>query len=283
MARYQGDDELWAVYFAAADDASRREVAAAIVEHHLGFIRQYANRTALQSWRRDEVEAYVNELVIVAMKQVHRYDPDHAKQASFATFLRKSFPAVKWKLTAREDSAIPKGYETERLRVGMKAFIQATEAVEHRTPTMAEVCEHLGKVHGKKITPGRLQGILDEPMVSSGDEFVGDDDGGTARWDGRGMPTAADPADIVEARLTDSAASELVADLLAQVPLTDLEKAVMVERLMAPPREKMDGVVINPGPTPHRVLGRRFGISSEEVREAEAALLSKFRGVLGET
>ena len=67
---------------------------------------------------------------------------------------------------------------------------------------------------------------------------------------------------------------------LAAANLSDLEKAVVAERLMQAPRRIVNGEAVAPGPTTLTELARRFGIKPDEVRRVESALVERLRTLI---
>lgn len=281
MGRFD-DRHLWAAYKAAVEaDEDPRPHAAAIVEFHMGFIRDYAVRTV---WRSMDLDEYVAELVVVVMGLVPRFDPDHdGRQAKFVTFFRPYLQEVRWKMTAAAGD-IPHGKETRRMVAAVEQLQREAAVAGRPEPTLEELDDYVSKRLGKRIGVGRIQRALAMPIVIRGDALAPNHEG----WPNHNLHdlwnTLADPGPSPEDEalllIQQAELDRAVTGALAAAELTDLDKALVAERLMAPPRRCHDGQELTPGPTPYRHLADRYGMTTADVRTAEENLVSRLRDLL---
>lgn len=282
MTRWD-DSHIWEQMAAATTDDERHRLAGEAVEFHRGFITQYGARQANARWDRATCDDYHAELIAVAYERALTYDVtyvgEHGK-ATFPTYLRPYLWPVKWRVGSRQGGdGFTTGVETARLVAGAHA-IRDARAARGMSVGPAEIAEELSGTHGKRISPERVARLLSPPETVYLD----------APTAGNGCvhadviaDQAPDPAEVVVDELERTAAAELVRDLLEQMrPLSDIERCIIVERLMAPPRclDPASSEVIHPGPMTLRAIGARFGVSDERVRVRERRLLDRMRAIL---
>jgi hypothetical protein len=263
------DDALWKCYWSAdPDSAERRRLAGEIVEHHMGFIVDYARRTGQYAWNQEDRDDYLHELVAVALARVGGYRGDRG--AKFVTYLSPYLRPVRWKLMGNS-SAIRVGYETARL------VAECDRLVAEGTTDAQAIADHLSALHGKHIGVGRVERILARPRGTSGDREVVSRAPGSALtvWD---VVAAAGPSVEDEAidNLEGVAVDVEVSVALAAADLSPLEHDVVVDRLMRVPSGRGDT-----GPVSCATIGLRHGVSAVEVRDTERALVVRLRGLLG--
>jgi hypothetical protein len=281
MGRFD-DTALWNAYDAAvAAGQDSRPHAAAIVEFHLGFLRDYAQRTI---WPAMDLDEYVAELVCVAMVRVGHYDRTHTghggRVAVFPTYLRPYLQEVRWRITAAA-ADLPTGKETRRMIAAAQQCIGERAALGEADPTPEEIDDYVSSRLGKRIGIGRIERALAMPVVERGDARVTTDTEGAELWDRLADATPSPETQVIAAIEADELAAD-VAGALAAAELTELDKALIAERLMAPPRRVLDGEVVSFGPAPYRVLAERYGLSSTEVKAAEEALKDRLRDLLAD-
>lgn len=272
------DTHLWDAFDAAVETGDdTRPHAAAIVEFHLGFIRSYANQTV---WSSLDIDEYIHELVCVALKFVPRYDRRHPRQAKFVTFLRPYLQEVRWVMAGRAGD-IPTGKETRRMVAAAEQVIAEYMTKGDGPPTLEEIDEFVSKRLGKRIGVARVERALGMPRVERADALVrgGDGEPGVDLW-GLLLDNAPTPEDVALSSIHRAELDRTVTDALAAAELTELDKALVVERLTASPRRCYEGQELSPGPTPYRVLAARYGMSVADVRFAEAALVDRLRDLL---
>lgn len=268
------DLPLWDAFDAAlAAGEDHRRHAAAIVEHHLGYIRSYASRTIFPGLDLDE---YVAELVAVAMRLVPRFDRSYArtsgKPAAFVPFLKPYLQEVRWVLAAAQ-ADLGRGKETQRMIAAAQQCIAEAKALGVDEPTIEEIDAFVSKKLGKPIGVSRISRALAMPLVVRGDKS---DSPGRELWEylPDSMPT---PEEHVVAALDAAEMVEAVADALAACELTDLEKDIVATRLMAAPKRIVDGHVVSPGPATLTAIAGRHGVSTTDVRHAEESVKARLR------
>jgi RNA polymerase sigma factor (sigma-70 family) len=282
------DSHIWEAMKHATNDDQRKQLAAEAVEMHMGFIRQYARQTASRAWTDDQRAEYVQELCADAMVRAMSYDPtrtgDSGRTATFPTFLRRHFRSIRWGIDAAAQP-IMVSRETIRYRVAVTYFVREFEAQHGRRPTEVEVAGFLTEKRGNRRTIGAVRAgrIMDPPQVVYPDKHVRSEEGPISDlWDVVTYSSSSDD-EVGEALVQAEEATarrEVVRHLLEHVSLNEMEKVLMVERVMAPPREIHDGEILHPGPLSLVEVGRRFGVSSERARVVERRLLEKLRAEL---
>jgi hypothetical protein len=277
---HPSDEHLWQAYADATTDDERKRIAAQIVEHHMGFLRMYAKETAFPYWDYERRETYLHELVIAALERVPRYTRNvtghGGRSASFPTFFRKSVRlSVAWTLAGDLDAPIRTGRETRKVKALVEEYVRRVSAELGRPPEIEEIAGEVSRALSKPVGAARVRRILDAPEFIYPDANIERELG----WDRMGGVT--DHAQAIVDDDETAARTQLVRDLLAAVRLTDRERVILVERLMAPAREvSPDGDVVHPGPTRLIALGQRWGMSGEAVRKIEQGLLAKLRAAL---
>lgn len=271
-----GDRQLWDAYRQARTETDRRVAAAEIVTHWDGWIRWYARKHAFPFWTEEVVDEYVHELVLVALTKIPAYDPDHKAGANFGTFLRPYLQGVRWTV-AGSHSDIPVGRETRRMRADAHQIQNDFEAAGLEPPSLEQIAAFVSRKHGKKVTPARIARILDMPAVVRGDAPAGED---LTVW--QTIPdTAVDVADEMVAVEERQEAIVAVRKALKRVCSSDLDW-VLAERLMAPAKRQVGGETVDTGPASYYAIGRRFGLTVDQVVAAEDALKGRLREVIGE-
>lgn len=284
------DSDLWDRYDTARNAADAElcaEIAGEIVEFHLGFLRRYAADTCFPYWSADVRAEYLQELVVAALEKVATYDRAHAghggRVAAFVTYLKPSLAPVRWKVSAAQ-VLIRSGVETRRLKADLERFVAERQLMGLEYPTLDQMAEHLSRLHGKKAKPirsGQVRRLLDQPAYVWADAPAGGDDEDAAgdQWGTFGS-SAGSPEDEVLAAIEEDRRTAAVRDALAEVNLSDLDKAIVAERLMAAPRRIVDGELVGFGPTTLTDLGLRFGLSPERVKRAETELIGRLRDLI---
>jgi hypothetical protein len=260
------DDHLWKAYWSsepASDE--RRELGAKIVEHHLGFIIDYARRTGQFSWSQEAREDYLQDLIAVALERVDGYRGDMG--AKFVTYLAPYLRPVRWKLIGN-CAPVRVGYETARLTA------ETDRLVAEGITDPAVIAEHLSALHGKRFGVARIQRILSRPRFESGDRPLGD--GAATVWDlHEGVAASVEDEAIGNVEGMDGIDVE-VAGALAAAGLTDLERDIVVERLMRNPSDTDD----EEGQVSLTTIALRHGISASTARDTERALVVRLRSML---
>ncbi len=262
------DGTLWVAY-ETADDSSRLGLARRIVETHLPFLRYYAARTSFPYWPDQVREEYLQELVIVALGKVSSYNRlrigESGKVAKFVTYLKPYLQGVRWDISARE-APIRVGRETRRMRADAQRFIWERQQVGVE-PSWAEVADAVSRAHGKKVSAERVERIVNPPSVTSGDAVVTED--GDEMWSVVGITE-----DSAEAQVVETVYQEQITDQVRQaveaIVETDLEEAIVADRLMAAPGEAAT----------HAEIGHWFEVSAAEVARIERGLMGRLRGAL---
>jgi hypothetical protein len=265
------DGALWLAYETSDDGAARAVLAKKIVETHLPFLRYYAAQTAFPYWSDQIREEYVQELVIVAMGKVPTYNRlriggSSGKVAKFVTYLKPYLQGVRWDISARE-APIPVGRETRRMRADAQRFIRDRQA-EGDDPTWDEVAEAVSRAHGKTVSPTRIERIVNGIQVVSGDAITGED--GEELWAVE-APAAASFADEVVDGVARDRLSQAVQETLADLDLDELDRAIVTDRLMAPPAER----------AAHQELAQWFEVNLVDVAARERVLVEQLRRHLG--
>jgi len=273
------DKELWKKYhaaLAAGDEDTAKKTRAEIVELHLGFFRQYAQRTAFPSWTQDQKDEYYHELVLVAASKVDTYDPERG--AKFITHVKPYLQPVRWKIEASRQ-AIPTGYETARLRALVRR--RQSEAMGRGEElTHEELAAELSQVHGKKIGVKRVARIVESPVIVSGDQTLptGTDKAVTI-FDR--VSSQDDVADVVQASLESEQAIDAVRSALADLNPSPAEVQIIERVFMAAPRVVDGSEVLSPGPASDADLARDLGIPEASVAELREVLADRLRWLLG--
>lgn len=276
------DSHLWERMAAASTEEERKEVAGQVVLFHLGFFKQYAARNALGSWSEHDKDQFFQDVLLVALERAHHYDTTYVGQRGKATFPSYCRPYLQ-PLRYRTDggrTAISIGIETKRL-------LAAAAELYGSDPTLSyeAISERLSELHGKKIGARRVRRLLQPHTVFSLDSPLVLEHGDEATTYADILRAAEDdPAEQVVRQLERDAASGIVSELLDRCgPFTEVERVLLLERLMAPPRMiDPSGDVIHPGPATLKELGARFGQSSETIRLVEVRLLARMRAELEE-
>lgn len=289
MTKKHDDSELWAAYHDAVErgkDAHAKRIAGDIVEFHLGFIRMYAKQTAFPQWGPDEHDDYLQELVLAALAKVPHYDlrvtGRNGKRAQFVTYLRHSLQAVRWKVEV-DRQLIKQSVETRRLKAALEQWFDEESALRDVPPSDEEIADYLTNLMGKQkhpIGPAQVRRLRAQPVITRPDEDMpsSQDRVGTG-WDSINVGDPS-PEDLVVAADEEKLLSARVADALQAAGLTDLEKVLVAERLMAPPKSVLDGEVVSPGPRPYRDIATRFSTTVAEVRAVEEGLILRLRDLL---
>lgn len=261
------DRALWLAYETSSSDQERRRIGGEIVAMHMGFLRQYAAKTAFPFWDEQVREDYLQELCLVALAKVPLYDRTRRgheqKTATFPTFIRKHLLDVRWRVAGREE-AFSTGKETRRMIADVHFLQWKHLSAGLEPPTLEELAEHLSLRHGKTVSPGRIQRLISRPYVESvdaTDAVTGDDLHSLMRDLGPG-PEAL----VVEA----AEAAELEGDVSRIVARLDpLDRAIVFGRLMDQTCSQAD-------------IAARFGIAIGAVRDAERDLVERLRDLLGD-
>lgn len=262
------DGTLWLAY-ETADESARHALARRLVETHLPFIRYYAARTAFPYWPDHVREEYVQELVIVALGKVSSYNRlrigESGKVAKFVTYVKPYLQGVRWDISARE-APMRVGRETRRMRADAQRFI-AERNQNGLDPTWEEVADAVSRAHGKKVSAERVERIVNPPTVTSGDAIVNDD--GDELWS---VLTGAESSaeDYVVAAAERSEMTAQVRQAVATIVETDLEEAVVMDRLMAAPGEAAT----------HAEIAHWFDVAAVEVARVERDLVRRLRNAL---
>ena len=259
------DGALWLAYETADEDA-RQALARRIVETPLPFLRYYAARTAFPYWPDHVREEYVQELVIVAIGKVGSYNRlrlgETGRVAKFVTFLKPYLQGVRWDISARE-APIRVGRETRRMRADAQRFIHEREMVGE-VATWDEVAAAVSRAHGKKVSAERIERIVNPPAVVSGDNVVNED--GDELWsiiEDREQSAEDVTVDAIDREQT----RDRVQDAIDAVIETDLEAAIVFDRLMAMPGEAAT----------HFEIARWFDVSMTEVARVERDVMRRLR------
>lgn len=276
MSRYE-DAHLWEAYAAATTDEERRRIAGEILTLHMPFFHSFAHETAGPGWSDELREEYLQELLAVAVERIPTYQVKAAtgERQMFVSYLAPYLRPVRYRIYGQR-GLFAVGIETARI-------ITAVDGLAAEGITDPEViAAHVSKIHGKRITPRRVAGILARPQSLRGDLEARDLGSGPRHrteslWSIITDPTAGSVEDEAIERAEGSVSLE-VTTRLAQLDLTELEVAIVTERLMAQGTAS-DGTE---GVTTTRVLGKRFGVTSQAVSKAEARLAERLRGLLGD-
>lgn len=256
------DTALWATYAAAATDLARASAAGAIVEFHLPFLRWYADLHAQRAWGPETRADYLAEIVAVAFELVPRFDPERG--AAFVTFVKPHLRPVRWKVAGALE-AVAVGVETARLTAEIGRLVADGE----RDPEA--IAAVVSKLHGKPIGPARVRRIIAQGTTVRGDAPMGEPGAeGSDRWAllAAGGPSAEDQAlDAIEGSISGEVSLRLDA-----MPWTDLERAIITERLMAPATDL-------PAVDRHAL---ELGVSVAELRATERRVRARLRSELGD-
>ena len=263
------DGPLWHEYWSACSDDEAKHVAGRIVEHHFGFLVDYARRTAQRSWNAETREDYLHELVLVALARVPEYR--HDRNAKFVTFLSPYLRPVRWKLVGNT-SHVRVGYETARLTA------EVDRLLGDGVTDIEAIAAHLSDLHGKRIGVERVRRIVSRPRAMYGDETISNPYNGERmdeKWDlvSDNCPSVEDQA--IENLEGVSIDAEVSSALMA-LGLSPLEFDLVVERLMRPPAPRWG----EDGRTSYLALASRHEVRSGVVREVETELVKRLRGRL---
>lgn len=269
------DAHLWKALEEARqrnDEPEVRRCRAAIVDFHMGYWKRYAVSTHREK-RTNDLDEYIQEVVLIATEQVDRYDP--ARGTPFPSFCRAALQRARQRLEAQEGD-FSTGAESRRIHKAARRINADRHAAGLPELTAEELSPHISLLHGKPISPARVQGVLDTPGTVRGDERIA----GGEKGDTAGVLTYFDtvtddvtPEQEVLREEAADAARELVRQALSSLhpPLTPLDRAILVHRLMMPDSAKV----------PFGDLAREYGSNVGRVQAAERALLKRLRRALG--
>ncbi len=237
---------LWREFWDARDAGDEERIRVnrtAIVERHLRFIYQLANRTRPRNWNRETVDEYVAELVVVALELVDRYDP--SKGADFLTYLRRSHYAARNRVFA---SRAPfSGMDTNSL--------SARRRVEHELV-----------VHGP-MTSEQMRAALGLPAE---------------RRRGRiGLDSLLAAPDLVDAEVVEHASSRDVGAHAERVDLRERVRRV-VDGLELDARDRIivERRLLAQDPARQEDLAAAFGVTRQAVSLRERALIKRLAAAL---
>jgi hypothetical protein len=283
----QSDNNLWDEYDLARVNGDAKAMAhwrAAIVECHLGFLINYANRTAFKSWSQDRKVEYLHELVIIALSRVDSYN--RQRGTKFITHIYRALQPARWKLEGNY-SPISTGYETQRLYASIRRH-QSEAFGRASVFTIEELSEKLSDAHGKSIGTERVRRIIESPYVISGDQQI------PGKKD-------ASPSDVMtvfesissDVNIENDVASDFekedsiqrVREALRSLDLDFLDRQIVDCILSAAPRSVFKApnekpVVMSPGPSTDSQLAIKLGYPKKQVTEARERLEEKLRLVL---
>lgn len=262
------DGALWLAY-ETADDSERAKLSRSIVETHLPFLRYYAARTAFPYWPDHVREEYVQELVIVALGKVASYNRlrigESGKFAKFVTYLKPYLQGVRWDISARE-APMRVGRETRRMRADAQRFIWERERAGAEA-TWEEVAEAVSRAHGKKVSAERVERIVNPPTVTSGDAVVTED--GDELWSVVGTTEDSAESKVVDA-VFQAQTTDRVRRAVEAIVETDLQEAIVTDRLMAVPGEAAT----------HAEIAHWFDVTPADVARIERELVVRLRDAL---
>lgn len=271
------DGALWEAYARAVQSEDKDAVSnagSAILAWHQPFFVQYAGKTAFSQWDVETRRDYLAELMAIAAAKMPLYNRDevHAsgRTASFVTFVKPYLRMARYKMEGSR-RPVRVGHETVRLSAAAARFVSHELALGKPQPTAHEIAEHLTNMFGKRVTAERVPKLLSLPHATP---FETVDAGGTsyvAPETQAGMPVdlrPKDPADIVADADEQRHVSEKVRAVLDAMDLTDLETAIIVDRLMSDDPETVEAIAL------------RFGITDMEVVDVEQGVSKKLRETL---
>ena len=261
------DRALWLAYETSDSGEERSRIGGEIVAMHMGFLRQYASKTAFPFWDAEVREDYLQELCLVALAKVPLYDRTRRghedRTATFPTFIRKHLLDVRWRVAGREE-AFSTGKETRRMMADIHHLQWKHTAAGLEPPTVEELAEHLSLRHGKTVTPGRIQRLISRPFVESvdaADAVTGHDLHSSMR------DLSPGPEDLV---VEAAEAAELEGDVSRIVARLDpLDRAIVFGRLMEQVATQAE-------------IAERFAVPVAVVREAERDLVGRLRELLSD-
>ena len=215
---YRGDEELWSKYWAAVSAKNKKAKAAAIVEHHINFIKSYARKYSFKKWSAEVKHNYYLSLIEIALKKVATWLPSFG--ASFITYLSISFKAAKWsELDLDNYLHIPR--EAKQILALAEMCINEIDAFEQRTPSYEEITEYVNsKFSGRKQTVAKIVSLLNIPKNVELSLVVEE----TTTAD-----SSLDPSDIYE----EKEFKKEVVDILSNLKLTKFEKSIIKDIYMA--------------------------------------------------
>lgn len=230
MQQHPSDLHLWQAFH----EDRTPERAWQIVEHHRGFIVNYARETGFPYWPAWVRDDYLQELLLAAVRLVFRYDPTRTghqgKTASFPTWFRRSAQHVRWDVDRNHRSGPTQSRRGRKAQAACDLVV-ATMWADGVTPTPELVRERL-LAGGHEVGVSTVAGWMeDRPRGAvSGDRAVGED---SQVWDA--IPVwDPDPWEVEERAAEIRDASSTVRHLVAALgDLSDLERTVLEERLLA--------------------------------------------------
>lgn len=240
------DSHLWDAYRAAETDGQRNKAAGEIVWFHRKFIYQQANRLAHRTWSADLRDEFDQELLLLAMELVHRFDPD---KGNFLTFIKSHMlPSFAWKFIRKVDG------------VGMTGNTYA--ARQHIKDIEAE--------HDRELTDGEVRDLLVARMsVKISVRHVGKL---------RRFKLAPIAADLVDERLS------LEERYVERTELDERARRLRVALRQLGDLPPLEQDLLNrfyqDDPPLFKELGDKYGVSRQAVTARNTVLLGRLRDLL---
>ena len=198
------------------------------------------------------------------------------KRAAFITYLKPALQSVRWQVEV-DRKLIKHSVETRRLKAAVELWFEEETLRRGSSPTDEEAAVFLTNMLGKQKHPigqERVKRLRSQPVFIYPDTNV-EENSWEAIDEGRQSPE-----DVVVGRDEDERQQHQIAEALKAANLSDLERVLVVERLMAAPRRLLDGEVLSPGPAQYADIAARFKTKVAEVRATEADLILRLRDLL---
>lgn len=286
MSKVRKDSLIWEAYFEAddsGDEERRRRLSGAILECHKGFFINFCRDSAFPGWTRQTVEDYRASVLETALSLVPTYDPSTG--ASFITYVKPYLKDIRWRVHISQAS-MTVGVETARMRAALDELRDQHERDGLAEPTLEEAAAWLSARFAKRRKPvgtAQAQRLMSPPVFDHLDAPVsdgtGDSSGGGTGWDL--LEGSVSPEDMLVADEETSDVQVAVRSALSDLgDLDDLDRTIIVERMMAAPRQVVGNEIIAPGPATVHAIGRRLGYTSEQVADREIALRHRLAELL---
>lgn len=271
------DKGLWEAYaraVASGDANAVSEAGSDILAWHKPFFVQYAAKSAFRQWDTETRRDYLAEIMAIAAVKLPLYNRDavHAsgRTASFITFVKPYLRMARYKVEGSR-RPVRVGHETVRLSAAATQYVSKRQSAGAPQPDAKEIAEHLTDLFGKRVTAERVPKLLALPYSTQFETVDSEGQSYIPTEVQAAMPVntrPADPADIVADEDEKRQVSGKVHAALDAMNLTDLESAIVTDRLMSDEPDTVEAIAI------------RFGITEMEVVDVEQLISTKLRQTL---